>query len=211
VVAATPRQGDRPLAPALVGVSKSAGLELRSLESDAQRLRELAEATGGRVYDLTDPTQAGAIWDRTDLDPVEAAQPLWPILLLWALGVYVLDIATRRVAWDRILSGEVATARRLAGEKREGRTIAGAWKQAREQRATQETGAVTTSEKRDDREQRASERKAVEEAIREAEAPRDVQARPSGEVEEPAGDARSGLLAAKRRASRRFGEDESDT
>ena len=211
VVAATPRQGDRALAPALVGVSRSAGLELRSLESNAARLRELAEATGGRVHDVMDPTQADAIWDRTDLEPVEAAQPLWPILLLWALGVYVLDIATRRVAWDRILSGEMATARRLAGEKRETRTIAGAWKQSRAQRALSEPDEAPASEKQDVRKQRQAERRAVERAIREAEAPKDVRARPSGEVEEPAEDARSGLLAAKRRASRRFREDESDT
>ncbi len=201
VVAVTPRQGERALAPALAGVSKAAGLELRSLESDAARLAQIAEATGGRVYDINDPTQAAQLWDRADVEPVRSAQPLWPLLLLWALGIYVLDIATRRVAWDRLLSGELAVARRLT-QKAQGSTTS-AWKTAKARAVRPEPAAEAKREERDRAADLAARRRRVEQAIE--------QTSPQTNVREPAAeqgvtdDARSGLLAAKRRAERRFG------
>ena len=205
VIAAMPKKGDRPLAPTLVGVSKAAGLELRSLESNALRLAQIAEATGGRVYDLDDPTRAAELWDRSSVEAVEAAQPLWPLLLLWALGVYMLDIATRRVAWDRLLRREVATARRLT-QNPEG-SAAAAWKAAKTRAAAPQAEAAPAgaAEAPDPSAELAARRRRVEDAIR--------QTGESGTVREPEraegggeDDARSGLLAAKRRASRRFDE-----
>ncbi|CAL1164679.1 unnamed protein product [Cladocopium goreaui] len=207
VVAATPRRGEQALAPSLVGVSKPAGLELRSLESNAPRLAQIAEATGGGVYDLDDPARASEIWDRSSVEPVAAATPLWPLLLLWALGVYMVDIATRRVAWDRLLRREVATARRLT-EGAQG-TTAAAWKAAK--RRTEPTPPSAPAEAPAPAAgggELAARRRRVENAIRQTsgEAPGSPDVRePGGEAE---ADARSGLLAAKRRASRRFDEHE---
>jgi len=205
VVAATPRRGTQALAPSLAGVSKAAGLELRSLESNAGRLAQIAEATGGRVYDLDDPEQAAAVWDRAGVEAVEAAQPLWPLLLLWALGVYMVDIATRRVAWDRLLQREAATARRLT-QKSEG-SAASAWKAAK-QRAARPAAAGDAAEppKQDRASEVAARKRRVEEAIKQTSEPAKVrEAKADGGRES---DARSGLLAAKRRASRRFDEPE---
>ncbi len=202
VVAAMPKQGERSLAPALVGVSKSAGLELRSLESNAARLGQIAAASGGRMYPMDAPSRAAEVWDRAGLAPVEAAQPLWPVLLLWALGVYMLDIASRRVAWDRLLSREVAVARRLTGES-QAVSVTGAWKTARErakrERPQATRPAVRTSE--GDRNVR------VERAIEEATPVAEQKVREPLAENETSDTPRSGLLAAKKRAGQRFESD----
>jgi len=210
VAAAMPRQGDRQLAPALTGFSKSAGLELRSLESDAGRLREIAAATGGVAHALDDPSSAAALWDREGIEPVRSASPLWPLLLIWALGVYVADIATRRVAWDRLLTTEAATARRLAKGATSG-GVTGAWRAAKEKSAatTATAGAgaggappepVAASEKARARVAAAG----GETAGGAAESRAATESGERGaEASEP-GDAREGLLAAKRRARERW-------
>lgn len=106
-VSLTPRQGDRPLAPVIGGTSRAVGAELRSMRSNVSLLRQIAEATGGRVLDAGRPEDA-ALFDRTALEPVRAATPLWPVLLVWTVAVFILDVATRRVAWDRLVSRELA-------------------------------------------------------------------------------------------------------
>ena len=47
------------------------------------------------------------LFDHSAVKPVTATSPLWPILLVWSIVVFVLDVATRRVAWDRLLTREV--------------------------------------------------------------------------------------------------------
>ena len=185
-------------------MSKAAGPELRSLESDSARLAQIAGAGGGRVYDLDDPAQGGAVWDRSDVETVESAQPLWPLLLLWALGVYMADIATRRVAWDRLLSREAATARHLT--RRPSGSAAGAWKESRAKRrsATTEQHAAPTPEKPSREDELSARRRRVEEAIRQTGPESAPERLVEGDADQT--DARSGLLAAKKRASQRFDE-----
>jgi Ca-activated chloride channel homolog len=105
VVALTPRLGNRALAPVLGGASRPAGVEFRALTSNAPMLRELASATGGRVLSLADPGGAN-LFSREGVVPAEARVPLWRTLMLWAVIVMLLDVATRRIAWDRLLSRE---------------------------------------------------------------------------------------------------------
>jgi len=101
VVLARPKAADRALQPLLAGVSVSGGRELRDLASNTQLLEALADQTGGRVLGLE---SAGRVFDRADIGPVRARTPLWRTLLAWALAVLVLDVGTRRVAWDRLVS-----------------------------------------------------------------------------------------------------------
>jgi hypothetical protein len=109
----------------LAGVSVSGGQEYRRLESDAALLRAIATETGGRVLSLAD---GGRVFDRGDFEPGEARSPLWRLLLAWALGVLVLDIGTRRVAWDRLVSGAFGAdwLRATSALGRQGRAAAGA-------------------------------------------------------------------------------------
>ncbi len=94
--------GSAPIAPVIAGASISTGIESRQLRSDRNLLESIARETGGRVLNLDDPTPG--LFDREGIPPQESLTPLRPALLVWALVVLVLDIATRRIAWDRFVS-----------------------------------------------------------------------------------------------------------
>lgn len=100
-----PRRGETRLTPIVSGTVVASALEARSLRSDRASLEALAGATGGRVLDLRAPQEAG-LFDRTGLAPTIAASPLWRWLLIGAVATLLLDIGTRRVAWDRWVSRE---------------------------------------------------------------------------------------------------------
>lgn len=90
------------LPPIVGGAVAPAGAETRSLQSDDALLAEVAEVTGGRVLDLNNPRFA--LFDRAGFEPRRARLPLWPDLLGWAIVIVLLDVASRRVAWDRLIS-----------------------------------------------------------------------------------------------------------
>jgi hypothetical protein len=103
VVALSPRRGNRRLAPVIGGASQSASPEFRRFRSNGALLEEIADMTGGRLLDVTRP-EAVDLFDRRGMVPSVAALPAWPSLLWLALGLLLLDIASRRLAWgyDRL-------------------------------------------------------------------------------------------------------------
>jgi len=107
VVALTPRQGTRALSPVIGGASHAGGPEYRRLRSDVATLRRIADVTGGRVLDWSS-AESARLFERAGLEPRRAETPLWPTLLIWTLVVLLLDVGTRRVAWDRLFSRELA-------------------------------------------------------------------------------------------------------
>lgn len=194
--ALTPRRGERALAPVVGGATRAVGPELRSLRSDVGLLRRIAEETGGRLLSWEEPETAN-LFERTGTTRSEAATALWPALLAWCVGFYLLDVGTRRIAWDRLLSARsraelAGAAARGAGES------AAALRRARER-----AGA---------RVDRSREREEVAAAVREvrAAAPaaeRAAAAAPedrTGAGEEGGGGSVSRLAAAKRRARERY-------
>jgi hypothetical protein len=109
VVALTRRGGGQEDSGLVLGgATKTTGPEQRQLQSDVSLLAAIAEATGGRVLAL-DEQSAREVYDRTDMEPARAATPLWPALLTLAMVILVADIATRRLAWDRLLTREVVS------------------------------------------------------------------------------------------------------
>ncbi|GIW74612.1 MAG: VWA domain-containing protein [Phycisphaerales bacterium] len=124
VVAVRPRRDDEALPPIVAGVSVPGGREYRLLASDLGTLQALAQATGGRVLGFD---QAGEVFDRNQLGTSEARSPLWRLLLGWAIAVLVLDIATRRLAWDRLVSSAFGAQwlRSTVALARQGRQAAG--------------------------------------------------------------------------------------
>ncbi|MBL8745988.1 MAG: VWA domain-containing protein [Phycisphaerae bacterium] len=102
-----PQQGDRRLSSIIGGASRAVGAEYRVTQSNVGLLRSVAEITGGRLLDPARPEDAN-LFDRGGVRPIRAASPVWSLLLAWAVAVLVLDIGTRRVAWDRLLSKELA-------------------------------------------------------------------------------------------------------
>jgi uncharacterized membrane protein len=98
-----PVRDGRPISPLLLGRSVTAANELRERATNLALLESIASSTGGRIID---PANADAtrVFDRTGIAPREALTPLTKLLLAWALVVLMIDIATRRVAWDRWFS-----------------------------------------------------------------------------------------------------------
>ncbi|MCA9309906.1 MAG: VWA domain-containing protein, partial [Phycisphaerales bacterium] len=109
IVTLLPRQGQKRLPPVFGGASRLLGPEFRRTRSNVGVLRDIAEATGGRVQSLDRPAQA-ALFTREGTAPVRAEMPMWPTLLTWTVVIFILDVGTRRVAWDRLLTREVALA-----------------------------------------------------------------------------------------------------
>lgn len=228
IVLVKPRLGAQLLPPVIGGVSVSSGVEYRRLSSNVGLLRRVAEATGGRVLALDDP--AGAkLFDRSGLEPSEARTPLWRTMLLWTLLVLLLDVATRRIAWDRLVSrefgadvrravadsvrdrGEQAarTVSRLRGGAKVGRpAVAGAALSDADARRVAEDAAERRAAARMDaiRSRRAA--GVADSGPGEQPAPPDESGPPGERSAEPPVE-EEGLLAAKRRARERFGSGDS--
>lgn len=102
---AAPNIASTLLAPVIGGVSRPPGEEFRQLTSNPALLTQIADATGGRVYDLSRPEELN-LFDRTNLKPAQSRQPLFQLLAIAAIALLLLDVATRRVAWDRYLTRE---------------------------------------------------------------------------------------------------------
>ncbi|MBB6430320.1 VWA domain-containing protein [Algisphaera agarilytica] len=81
------------------GATRAAGEELRKFKPNTQLLREIAATTGGRVLDPADPV-AASLFDRTHRFESVSTRPLRWTLLPWLLGLLLLDVANRRIAWD---------------------------------------------------------------------------------------------------------------
>lgn len=90
------------LTPVVTGASAFVSGESRAVASNDRWLASLAESTGGRVFDSVDAAKA-RMFDREGLQPVTSRSPLWPWLLAWIPVVFLLDVAARRIAWDRWL------------------------------------------------------------------------------------------------------------
>jgi uncharacterized membrane protein len=208
------QQGD-PLTPVILGATSPQGPELRTLTSNDALLERIATTTGGRVLDLNAVTPA-ELFLRRGVSPQEAVTAVWRTLLAWAIAMLLLDIATRRVAWDRWISrdfgAEVVEAARDAvtdRSKKAAGTLTGL-RGARESAppsaaasiAMGDTEAADLVEAARDR-RRAARIAAIQNAPQpppaaKAPLPSDVPA----ELSPPT----SGLAAAKRRAAKRFDE-----
>lgn len=109
IVTLTPSFNGRPMPPLIGGASRSAGVEYRRLESNPVLLREIASATGGIAHQLPDPAVAAEplnLFSRRGIEPVLARTPIWHHLLVAIIGLYLLDVGCRRIAWDRLISSE---------------------------------------------------------------------------------------------------------
>lgn len=131
VAVVRPRLGQEALPPIVGGTTIPVGAEFRRLRSDEALLSRLANATGGRELDLALP-ETWRLFDRAGVPPRVTMTPVFVPLMLLALALFVLDVATRRVAWDRFVSREfgvdlrkaAAEATRERGEQA-GRALSG--------------------------------------------------------------------------------------
>ncbi len=79
-------------------IVRSAGDELRSASPDTALLWETARQTRGRIYAL-DPAGAD-LWGREHLRMPMFNRPIWLVIALSAIGLFLVDVAARRVSID---------------------------------------------------------------------------------------------------------------
>ncbi len=72
--------------------------EFKALQTNLPLLKQVASITGGRVLS-TDPTTAD-LWSRTGLEKPIALTPIWLIVAMIGVGIFLLDVAVRRVRID---------------------------------------------------------------------------------------------------------------
>lgn len=204
-----PRLGARPLAPLIAGTTINHGVEFRFRSSNDRLLRQVAERSGGRVRSFDQATDAG-LFDRAGVPPRESLLPFWHLLAWAAVGALLLDIANRRVAWDRwvasLRDGLVGRADEPASALAAERLAS--LRTASEQRVeAQATDGIALGAQEAERlvlQARDRRRAAALESLR-----MQGQAGPAPIVDAAAGpssaaEPEGGLLAAKRRAAERF-------
>jgi len=83
----------------LSGVAVNTSPELRDLRSQDAMMELVARRTGGRILE---PWTASAmdLFSRENVRQTASPMPVWDRLLPIALALFLLDVATRRIAWD---------------------------------------------------------------------------------------------------------------
>lgn len=200
-----PRRGEKKLSPVITGATLAAGTEYRALRTNDALLERVAQAGSGVVVSL-DEAGRREWFDRKGVPPQTAVIPVWPTLLSAALAVFLLDVATRRIAWDRY---------RIERPRRE--TPVG---------ATQTTGLRSVKQRVDENAASAGLALSEADAERLRQAARDrrraarlasaaTASKPADQASSPTEETTSGdpaqdsssLLAAKRRAREQFDEE----
>ncbi len=203
-----PRDGSRALPPVLGGATQSASAEYASLRGDRQLLEQIAEISGGRVMDLSQ-LSAENLYERGTIEPRRAEASLWRTLLLLSVVVMLLDVATRRIAWDRFITEREPRAAG-AGQVAAGATLSELRKAAKAEKAEESTVRLTAADASkvalEARQKRAQARKAAREQARQSSAAHSAKLTDETKPKKKA-ENESGLLAAKRRARERFEEE----
>lgn len=120
VLIASPSQGEQALPPTIAGLEVSGSAEYAYLSADPQALINLAQRSGGRVFELgtTDPVD---LFSREGLTVRRSLQPVWTVLIAIAFVLFLIDLAMRRVAFDRWFAqareDTIAAARAVRGEQ----------------------------------------------------------------------------------------------
>src|SRR5262249_53562810 len=82
--------------------------ELRDLKSNDTVLSDIARKTGGRLLDAFAPETAD-LFSREGLVRTASPLPIWDIMIPILLGLILIDIAVRRIAWDWLATKRMAT------------------------------------------------------------------------------------------------------
>jgi uncharacterized membrane protein len=82
------------------GMAMNTSLEMRDLQSNDGVLKDIAERTGGRVLPAFDVAGAD-LFNRAGLSPEITPLPIWDSLVGVLIALILMDVAARRIAWDR--------------------------------------------------------------------------------------------------------------
>jgi uncharacterized membrane protein len=103
--------------------------EFRAVRDNATLLEQVAERTGGRVLRMDEVSLADA-FDRTGLAIPRSPKRIWDLLAILAAAVFLIDVAVRRLAFDRDEARRLAAAA-LGQQAESGDATVEAWKKAR--------------------------------------------------------------------------------
>jgi uncharacterized membrane protein len=90
--------GEPRVGSARAAIVRKSGAEYREPEPSTNAMWELARATNGRIYRL-EPGGAD-LWVREGLKMPEISQPAWLLVAAVAIGMFLVDVAARRIAID---------------------------------------------------------------------------------------------------------------
>ncbi|MGB7159794.1 MAG: hypothetical protein WBD40_17135 [Tepidisphaeraceae bacterium] len=93
----------------LSGMAVNSSPELRDLRSNRSAIDQIAQRTGGRILR---PWDVGGeeLFTREGLKVTASPLPIWDILIPVLLGLILVDVATRRIAWDWLATKKAAAA-----------------------------------------------------------------------------------------------------
>ncbi len=208
-----PAGAARRYSPVIAGASVRGGVESQRLDADPALVESLARDSGGRTIELAD-LGAARLFDRAGIQPRRTLLSLIDLLLPWTLAAMLLDIAMRRIAWDRLIPESLPQAhahiRSLAERLHETPAVAAAPAAPSPAAFTEQDAAELIRAQRDRRlaQRLAAAREAAAGSAPGARTPDAAPPRPepTAAPETPTAP-ESGLAAAKRRARRRFEEE----
>jgi uncharacterized membrane protein len=82
------------------GANRTPGNELRHFKSNRAVLEQVAALTGGRVLDPNKIDPEALFARNQSLKPSRSIRPLWRVLMVWLLVLFMLDVALRRLSWN---------------------------------------------------------------------------------------------------------------
>jgi uncharacterized membrane protein len=118
--------------------------EFRSTRDNSALLRSVAERTGGTTYTIADIATA-QIFDRRGLLVPKAVRRIWDVLAIIAAALLVIDVAVRRLAFDRDAARELAQGVVGGTSAATGQSVA-AWRIARGRAASASSTSTSGGE-----------------------------------------------------------------
>ncbi len=182
--------------------------EFRDVRNNAALLKDLAEKTGGRVLSSS-ASEVLNLFDHEKLEVPKSPKEIWDLLAMIAAGLFVLDVAARRLSLDT--KWLAALAGRAVGKRADASTdTVAAWKRAKGQAAHRVVEKKPVHDPADAKARfEATEQDAKKAIDVGAELHEGMRAAPQSDLRKPKaaspppqeeGDYTSRLLAAKRRA-----------
>jgi len=136
-----PREGNLQAA-----VTRPFADEYRTLQDNGPLGRVVAERTKGRVIDLSTNPALADLWLRDNLKMPVALRPIWLLVALLAIGLFLVDVAVRRVRIDPQLIA-AAVRRGMGKGKQRANEQMGTLMEARKRAQAGMTAKATTEQR----------------------------------------------------------------
>jgi len=114
--------------------------EFSTVRDDRALLESIAAKTGGTVFGPSTDFEIVDPFDRAGLDMPSSPTRIWDLLVVVAAGLFVVDVAVRRLTFDSRAAREAATKAMARGTSTADSTVE-AWKTARKRAGRGRRGA----------------------------------------------------------------------